>query len=114
MADQIVFCSRFKIFKMKRINKNISGAVRKFAFWVANRTVGQPLLADIDYSAIFIEPSALEMAYAIFMNSLEIDNDGNVINQKEAEFRAAQYIRCYVDPSYKVVPEFQEWECTLY
>lgn len=51
---------------MKKLSNSFSGALRTFSFWIANGTVGFPLLEDIDYSCIFDEPSALEQAYAIF------------------------------------------------
>lgn len=73
-----------------------------------------PLLEGVDYSAIFEEPSALEQAFAIFMNVLEVDDKGNVTNAKYAERRAAQEIRRYVDPSYTVVPPFEDWELELH
>ncbi|MGE0324070.1 MAG: hypothetical protein AB7S68_17280, partial [Polyangiaceae bacterium] len=56
---------------MKRVSPSLSGAVRLFSFWIANGTVGHPLLDDVDYACIFEEPSALEATYAIFMNCLE-------------------------------------------
>jgi hypothetical protein len=57
--------------------------------------VGLPLLENIDYSCIFVEPSALEQAYAIFMNVLEFGSDGKVTNAKHVEKRAAQWIKAY-------------------
>jgi hypothetical protein len=43
------------------------------------------------------------------MNNLEYDETG-VTNYKQAEFRAAQYIRSYYDPSYVAEPPFEQWE----
>ena len=43
------------------------------------------------------------------MNNLEYDGTG-VKNYKQAEFRAAQYIRSYYDSSYTVEPPFEPWE----
>jgi hypothetical protein len=97
-----------------RLSGDVSGAIRTFSFWMANRTVGLPLLEGIDYSCIFVEPSALEQAYAIFANVLEFDAAGTVLNAKHAERRAAQYIRSYVDSSYTVEPPFEDWEVHLY
>lgn len=99
---------------MPRLSQSVSHAIRQFSFWVANRTVGLPLLEGIDYSCIFEEPSALEQAYAIFANTLEIDEHGTVLNEKHAERRAAQYIRSYVDPGYVVEPPLEDWEVHLY
>lgn len=60
------------------------------------------------------EPSMLEQAFAIFANVIELNEDGVPINAKFAEYRAAQYIRSYCDPSYVVTPDFECWEQELY
>lgn len=99
---------------MAKLSHSTSGAIRLFSFWLANRTAGQPLLDEIDYSCIFEEPSALELTYAIFLNVLELDAEGQVINAKHAERRAAQWIRSYVDSKYRVEPPFEDWEVALY
>jgi hypothetical protein len=99
---------------MRKLSHSFSGALRTFSFWIANGTVGLPLLQDIDYSRIFEEPSALEQTYAIFANVIEMDDKGSVLNAKNAERRAAQYIRSYVDSSYHVESEFEDWELSLY
>ncbi|HEY4416829.1 MAG TPA: hypothetical protein VGO57_14150 [Verrucomicrobiae bacterium] len=97
---------------MPHLSHSVSGAIRTFSFWIANQSVGLPLLEGIDYSCIFKEPSALEQVYAIFVNVLEIDETGLVINAKYAERRAAQYILQYVTG--KVVePPFESWEVAL-
>lgn len=99
---------------MPKLDPSVSGAVRMFSFWLANRTLGLPLLEGVDYGCIFGEPSALEMTYAIFLNVLELDEEGVVQNARHAEHRAAQYIRSYVDPTYVVEPPFEDWEVSLY
>ncbi|GGJ28204.1 DUF7677 family protein [Paenibacillus hunanensis] len=99
---------------MQKLSPSFSGALRTFSFWIANGTVGMPLLKGIDYSCIFEEPSALEQAYAIFANVIEMDNEGVVCNAKHAEMRAAQFIRSYVDENYTVEPEFEGWEVALH
>jgi len=99
---------------MAKLSHSTSGAIRLFSFWLANRTVGLPLLQGIDYSCIFEEPSALEQTYAIFVNVLELDDEGTVTNAKQAEQRAAQYIRSYVDGAYTIEPAFEDWEVSLY
>ncbi|WPP43371.1 hypothetical protein SK066_10730 [Paenibacillus hunanensis] len=99
---------------MQKLSPSFSGALRTFSFWIANGTVGMPLLKGIDYSCIFEEPSALEQAYAIFANVIEMDDEGTVCNAKHAEMRAAQFIRSYVDENYTVEPEFEGWEVALY
>jgi hypothetical protein len=67
-----------------------------------------------DYLIIFDEPGAFEQAFAIFANVVEMDENGNLLNSKYAEKRAAQYLRSYLDPSYKVDPPFEDWEVNLY
>jgi len=99
---------------MARLGDSVSGALRTFAFWLANGTVGHPVLEDIDYSCIFREPSALETAMAIYANVLRVDEQGGVLNARAAERRAAQWIRSYVDPLYVVEPPFEDWETALY
>jgi hypothetical protein len=99
---------------MPQLSHSVSGALRMFGFWLANGTVGLPLLKGIDYSCIFREPSALEAALAIFANVLRFDEHGRVLNAKRAEFRAAQCIRRYVDRTYVVDPPFEDWETRLH
>ena len=99
---------------MPKLSTSVSGALRTFAFWIANGTVGHPLLDGVDYRCIFEEPSALEQAFAIFANVLDFDDDGHVTNAKHAERRSAQYIRSYVDPAYEVEPPFEGWEVALH
>ncbi|MCR3761845.1 hypothetical protein KYB31_22990 [Clostridium felsineum] len=99
---------------MKKLSNSFSGVLRTFSFWIVNGTVGYPLLDGIDYSCIFDEPSMMEQAYAIFANVIEMDDDGNVLNAKYAEKRAAQFIRSYVDDDYIIEPPLEEWEVKLY
>lgn len=99
---------------MAKLSNDVSGTLRTFSFWLANGTVGHPLLNGIDYTCIFEEPSALEQAMAIFANVLELNEHGNVLNAKYAEQRAAQYIRSYVDSQYTVQPPFEDWEVALH
>jgi len=99
---------------MAKLSHSTSHAIRQFSYWIANRTVGLPLLDGIDYSCIFEEPSALEQTHAIFVNVLELDADGTVLNAKHAEKRAAQYIRSYVERGYRADPPFEDWEVALH
>jgi hypothetical protein len=98
---------------MPNLSTSVSGAIRTFSFWIANGTVGHPLLDGVDYSCIFREPNALEQVYAIFANVLEFDETGNVINAKHAERRAAQYVLQYVEGK-KAEPPFEGWEVALH
>ena len=98
-----------------RLSPSFSGALRTFAFWIANGTVGHPLLEDVDYKSLLgEEPSALEQTFAIFANVIELDSKGDVLNAKHAEGRAAQYLRSYCDPTYEVEPPFEGWEVELH
>lgn len=99
---------------MPKLSESVSGAIRQFSYWVANGTVGHPLLKDVDYRSILTkEPSALEAAYAIFANVLEFDDEGEVTNAKHAEKRAAQYILQYMTGT-QAKPPFEEWETELH
>jgi hypothetical protein len=100
---------------MAKVSASVSGALRQFSYWVADGTVGQPILDGIDYRPVLMsEPSAMEQLYAIFANVLEIDEDGQVMNAKYAEQRAAQWLRSYIDRNYQLVPPLAPWEATLY
>ena len=66
-----------------------------FSYWFAHGTIGSGLLDGIDYTCSLTEESSFaEAAFIVFMNNLEYDETG-VTNYKEAEFRAAQYVRYY-------------------
>ena len=90
-----------------------SGALRTFAYYMASGT--HFMLEDVDYLSLYgEEPSAIEMAYAIFANVIEIDDDGRVTNFNYAQRRATDYIRGYCTPGYDIVPPYEEWETTLH
>jgi hypothetical protein len=57
-----------------------------------------------DYEAIF----------AVFSNVLPIDQNGKPVNADRARYRAAQYIRTFVDKNYVVTPPFETWETELH
>jgi hypothetical protein len=99
---------------MAKLSQSVRSEVRFFAFFVANGTLALDLLGDTDYRPALMEVgSALEMAFAIFTNVLETDEDGRVINARHAMRRAAQWIRSYCDPSYVVEPPLEDWEVEL-
>lgn len=100
---------------MPRLGASFSGALRTFSSWVANGTLGKPVLEGIDYVEVALrEPSALEQIHAIFANVIDIEESGNVLNAKLAERRAAQWLRSYIDPTFEVVPPFEDWEVALH
>ena len=96
-----------------KLSESFSGALRTFAYFMASGTHYQ--LKDIDYLKLYgEEPSAIEQAYAIFANVIELDSEGTVLNAKYAEKRAVDYIRSYCDPNFKVAPPYEDWEIELY
>ena len=99
-----------------KISTYVSGAVRQFSYWFAHGTLAYPLLAGIEYTGEILreESSFAEQAFAIFMNNLELDEEGGVLNYTYCEHRAAQYIRRYFDSDYIVEPPFESWETELY
>jgi hypothetical protein len=99
---------------MARLSHEVSAQLRFFAFFLSNSTLCLEVLGDIDYSEILHEPSALEMIFAIFANTLEINEEGKVLNSGHPEKRAAQYIRTWFDREYVVEPPFEPWETELY
>ena len=98
---------------MPHLSHSVGGAIRTLSFWMANKSLAHPSLEKVDYSCIFHEPSALEQAYAIYANVLEINDMGQVINAKHAEERAAQYILQYITGQ-KATPPFEDWEVALH
>lgn len=98
-----------------KIGDYTNGAVRQFVLNFTNRRIGNHLLDDIDYigEAMKEEPSWVEQAFAVFLNNLEFDIDGNTLNYSYSENRAAQYIRRYFDSSYIVELPFEPWEMEL-
>jgi hypothetical protein len=98
-----------------KLSEDVRGFLRLFAFFLANGTVDWELLGEgYDYSSLFENPSDLERVFAIWSNVLELDDEGTVLNPKDAQHRAAQYIRRFVDPSYVVEPPFEPWELELH
>lgn len=96
-----------------KLSHSLSGALRTFAYFMSSGS--HYMLQGVDYIELYgNEPSAIEMAYAIYINVLELDEHGTVLNAKYAEKRATQFVRSYCDPSYVVEPPFEEWETTLH
>jgi hypothetical protein len=96
-----------------KLSNSVSGALRTFAYFMSSGT--HYMLEGIDYLSLYgREPSAIEAAYAIFANVLEIDEHGEVLNAEHAQKRATDYRRAYCDPSFKVQPPFEDWETTLH
>jgi len=96
-----------------KLDNSLSGAIRTFSYFLASGT--HEFMKGIEYVSLYgKEPSAIEMVYAIFINVIEIDENGILLNEKYAERRALQYLKDYCDPSYNADPPFEDWEITLY
>jgi hypothetical protein len=99
-----------------KISSGASGAIRRFAGWVARGSVGHPMLEGIDYwDELRDSPSQMEICFAIFVNVLELDDSGQPANEKYAETRAATWIYKYcmgeLPPGQ---PDLEPWEVELY
>lgn len=70
-------------------------AFSRFALWVANGSVGHPLLQDTEYSNVLDDPSCMEQVFAIFGNVLRLNVEGEPINYRHAQRRAALYLYGY-------------------
>lgn len=96
-----------------KLSNSFKGALRTFAYFLASGTHYQ--LKEVNYLDLFgNEPSAIEQAFAIYANVMELDDDGNVLNAKHAEKRAVDYIISYCDPDFKVEPPYEDWEIELH
>ncbi|MEU4596377.1 hypothetical protein [Nocardia sp. NPDC023988] len=99
-----------------RLSNGASGALRRFAGWVARGSVGHPMLDGINYwDELKNSPSQMEICFAIFANVLEFDDQGEPLNEKYAERRAALWLYKYCKgelPPGEV--DLQAWEVELY
>jgi len=102
---------------MAHLPSGVRAAGRFFAFFLGNGTLGYSSDTEIDFLEALAgdsgRGSALEMAFAIFLNVLEVDDAGVGTNSSLASRRASQYLRHYCDPTYEVVPPFEAWEKEL-
>lgn len=99
-----------------RLSPGASGALRRFAGWIARGTVGHPLLEGIGYwDDLRDSPSQMETAFAIFANVLELDDQGEPVNEKYAERRAAVWIYQYCTGNLpEGETELESWEVELH
>lgn len=96
-----------------KLSEETSGAFRTFTYFLWSGS--HHMLAGYNYLPACLEtPSAMEMVYAIFSNVLEIDDEGRVLNFEYAQKRATDYLKSYLDPAFKVSPEYEDWEMELY
>ena len=101
---------------VNHLSHGASGAIRRFAGWVARGSVGYPVLDGINYwDELKDSPSQMEICFAVLANVLELDNDGMPTNEKYAERRAAtclyQYCTGELPPG---EPELESWERELF
>jgi hypothetical protein len=99
-----------------RLSHSASGAIRRFAGWVARGSVGHPMLNGLEcWDELKDSPSQMEICFAIFANVLELDDRGEPANEKYAERRAAIWIYRYCTG---ILPpgeaDLEPWECELY
>lgn len=96
-----------------QLSNSFSGALRTFAYFLSSGI--HYMLEEIDYLDLYgEEPSAIEMAYAIFVNVLELDDEGNVLNATYAQKRATDFIRSYCAPGFIVDLPYEDWEIELH
>jgi len=96
-----------------KLSRSFSGALRTFAYYMASGSHSN--LTGIDYLSLYgEEPSAIEQAFAIYANVIELDDNGEVLNAKYAEKRATDCLRSYCDPNFQVDPPYEDWEIALH
>lgn len=96
-----------------KLSNSFSGALRTFAYFMASGS--HYMLKDVEYLDLYgSDPSAIEQAFAIYVNVIEVDANGQVLNAKYAEKRATDYIKSYCIKDYVVEPPFEGWERELH
>jgi len=99
-----------------KLSHGASGALRRFAGWVARGSVGHLMLEGINYcDELKDSPSQMETCFAVFANVLELDESGEPTNEKYGERRAATWLYEYCTgelPPGERALEF--WEVQLY
>ncbi|WP_264560111.1 hypothetical protein [Flavobacterium sp. N2270] len=69
------------------------------------------ILEGIDYrEELKEEATFVQTVYSVYLNNLELNHEGKVLNQSYSITRAAKYIRSICDSKYDVVPDFEDWE----
>lgn len=96
-----------------KLSASFVGALRTFAYFMASGS--HYMLKGVNYLELYGEnPSAIEQAYAIYANVIELNERGEVLNAKYAEQRAADYIRSFCDDAFEVDPPYEDWELELH
>lgn len=114
LAATVATLSRqLQFYMTNTLSNSFSGALRTFAYFMASGTHYN--LQGIDYLSLYgNEPSAIEQVFAIYVNMIQLDENGQVLNAKYAEKRATDYLRVYCNPSFEVQPPYEDWEVTLH
>ena len=103
---------------MARLSPSLSAEIRLFAFYLSNGSLSsfcEDILSDdFNFDRVLCEPSILEQVFAVFANTLEIDENGKALNVPHVYRRVSQYIRSTFDKTYIVVPPFESWETELH
>ena len=79
------------------------------------RTPDSPLPRKPHWDAVEESLCQLEICFAIFANVLELDDQGDPVNEKHAERRAATWLYRYCTG--ELPPgeaDLEPWECALY
>jgi hypothetical protein len=103
---------------MARLSNSVCATIRLFAFYLSNGSLSSLcddiLSDDFDFDRLLCEPSMLEAVFAVFANTLEMDETGKVINEHHIHRRVSQFIRSEFDRDYVVEPPFEPWETELH
>lgn len=63
------------------------------------------------YQSVILDPTIIVTAYTVWMNNIQTDELGNVLNEEYAALRAFQVLRPHFDPAYDgPTPPFADWE----
>ena len=96
-----------------KLSNSFSGALRTFTYFMSSGT--HYMLKGVDYLPLYgDQPSAIEQAYAIFANVVELDEKRQVLNAQHAQKRATDFLRAYCDRNFTVDPPYQDWELELH
>ena len=96
-----------------KLSHSFKSSFRNFAYFLSSGNHYN--LKGIEYLTLYgEEPSAIEQVYAIYINVIEMDEEGTVLNASYAEKRATDHLRRYCDKEFIVTPPYEDWEVTLY
>ena len=97
---------------MAHLPASVRAAVCDFAYALGNGMLdGNGLLRDIDYRPDFAKNSnELQLVFAVYTNTLQVDDAGRVTNADTAARRAAAVVRRFHQPSFVIEPPLADWE----